>query len=223
MELPKTASGRVMPARAREAALPSSVGTSRRVSVTMPAVMLDAGGEDAAGGDAEALDALFDDPVVGGADGPDLDVAAAEFVDEGEHLGEDVLLDAGLGRMTRRRRASPLRGGPGTSGPSGRRCRVRRCRRGGSPVFGVDPVGGVAGDEAGLDAPVHEAGAGVAGPEGAVAVEDGYCGGEVEDGLVEFGGGEDAREDLWHCGSAFLRGAFVSPRDDSSVICAYFT
>ena len=61
----------------------------------------DAGGEDAVGGDAEALDALFDDPVVGGADGPDLDVAGAEFVDEGEHLGEDVLLRCGSAKKTR--------------------------------------------------------------------------------------------------------------------------
>ena len=191
--------------------------------MTMPAVMLDAGGEDAVGGDAEALDALFDDPVVGGADGPDLDVAVAELVDEGEHLGEDVLLDAGLEEdagggahllfaealVHLDHLAADVEFGDFAAEVA--------------PVFGVDPVGGVAGDEAGLDAPVHEAGAGVAGPEGAVAVEDGYCGGEVEDGLVEFCGGEDVWEDLWHGGSALLRGASVLPRDDSSVICSYFT
>ena len=41
-----------------------------------------------------------------------------------------------------------------------------------------------------LDGPAHEAGAGVAGPEGAVAVEDGDNRGEVQDGGVELGGGK---------------------------------
>jgi hypothetical protein len=46
----------------------------------------DAGGKDAAGGNVEALDAFFDDPVAGGADGPDLDslgLAAARRPDSG--------------------------------------------------------------------------------------------------------------------------------------------
>ena len=55
----------------------------------------DAGGEDAGGRDGEAADALLDDPVAGGADGPDVGAGGLEVADEGEHLGEDVGLDLG--------------------------------------------------------------------------------------------------------------------------------
>ena len=53
----------------------------------------DAGGEDAVGGDAEAAHAFFDDPVVGGADGPDVAAVVLQFGDEVRHFGEDVGLD----------------------------------------------------------------------------------------------------------------------------------
>ena len=43
----------------------------------------DAGGEDVAGGNVEALDAFFDDLVVGGADGPDFRALLLESGDEG--------------------------------------------------------------------------------------------------------------------------------------------
>jgi hypothetical protein len=58
-------------------------------------------GEDFFGGDVEAADALFDDPVRGGTDGPDLGAGGLEVVDEGEEFGEDVGFDVGgeeLGR-----------------------------------------------------------------------------------------------------------------------------
>src|SRR6202034_3704799 len=53
----------------------------------------DAGGEDVVGGDVEAADAFFDDPVVGGADGPDVAAVVLEVGDEGGEFGEDVGLD----------------------------------------------------------------------------------------------------------------------------------
>ena len=70
--------------------MPSSVGTSMRREVMRPSRTCDAGGEDAVRGDAEAADAFFDDPVVGGADGPDVGAGGAEVGDEGLHLGEDL-------------------------------------------------------------------------------------------------------------------------------------
>ncbi len=54
-----------------------------------------AGGEDAAGGNVEEFDAFFDDPVVGGADGPDFCSLLLEFGDEGAEFGEDLGLDVG--------------------------------------------------------------------------------------------------------------------------------
>ena len=53
----------------------------------------DASCEDAVGGDVEALDAFFNDPIAGGADGPDVDAVLLEVGDELEHFGEDVALD----------------------------------------------------------------------------------------------------------------------------------
>ena len=59
----------------------------------------------------------------------------------------------------------------------------------------VEPGDLFGGDELGVDGPVHEGGAGVAGPEGAVAVEYGDGGVEGVDAGVEFGGGEAAGGD----------------------------
>ena len=53
-----------------------------------------------------------------------------------------------------------------------------------------DPGDLVEGDELGVDGPVHEGGAGVAGPESAVAVEYGDLGVEGVDAGVEVWGGE---------------------------------
>ncbi len=149
---------------------------------------LHAGGEDSVGGDVESLDALFDDPVVGGADGPDVDAFGLEGGDELEHLGEDVLFDAGLEE-----------GAGGGAHLLFAEAVVHLDHLAAdvelgdlaalvAAVFGVDPVGGLAGDEAGLDGPGHKGGACVTGPEGAVAVEDGYGGGELVDGGVKLGG-----------------------------------
>jgi len=55
----------------------------------------------------------------------------------------------------------------------------------------VEPGDLVGGDEFGVDGPVHEGGAGVAGPEGAVAVEYGDAGVEGVDAGVEVWGGEE--------------------------------
>ena len=149
-----------------------------------------AGGEDAVGGDAEAGHAFFDDPVVGGADGPDVDAFGLEVGDELLHLGEDVGFDAGLEEGA---------GGGAHLGLAEALVHLDHLAADGDlgdlaalveAVAGVDPVVGLAGDEAGFDGPVHEAGAGVGGPEGAVAVEYGDGGGERVYGVVELGGAE---------------------------------
>ncbi len=58
-------------------------------------------------------------------------------------------------------------------------------------IADVEAGDGFGGEDAALDGPAHEAGAGVAGPEGAVAVEDGDDRVEGQDGGVEFGCGKD--------------------------------
>jgi len=54
----------------------------------------------------------------------------------------------------------------------------------------VEPLGGFAREQAGVHGPAHEGGTGVAGPEGAVAVEDGDFGREGVDVGVELPGSE---------------------------------
>ncbi len=185
MELPKTASAARIPTLRRETALPSSVGTSREGVGDDAVGDLDAGAEDAVGGDAEAEHALFDDPVVGGADGPDVDFAGLEFADEGEHFGEDVLLDAG---------GEEGAGGGAYFGLAEAVVHLNHLAADVelgdfaaeiASVLGVDPVGGLAGDQAGFKGPMHEAGTGIPGPKGAIAVEDGNLWIEFEDGLME--------------------------------------
>ena len=63
-------------------------------------------------------------------------------------------------------------------------------------IAGVEPGIGCGRQEAGFHGPAHEAGAGVAGPEGAVAVKngDGRC--ERVDAVVELCGGEDGGRGL---------------------------
>ncbi len=135
-----------------------------------------AGGEDVAGGDVEAADAFFDDPVVGGADGPDVAAVVLELGDEDGELGEDVGLDVVAEEL----------GGGGAEAVDGEAAvdgdHVAAdvvLGDGAALVAGVallDPVDLVEGDELGVDGPVHEGGAGVAGPERAVAVEYGDLG-----------------------------------------------
>src|ERR1700749_4781551 len=55
----------------------------------------DVGGEDAVGGNAEPLDAFFDDPVAGGTDRPDFSPGRLELADQGKEFGEDARLDFG--------------------------------------------------------------------------------------------------------------------------------
>src|SRR6185437_13345222 len=50
----------------------------------------DPGGEDTIRWNIEAADAFFDDPVVGGTDGPDLDATGLIVGDEGAEFGEDA-------------------------------------------------------------------------------------------------------------------------------------
>jgi len=148
------------------------------------------GGEDVAGGDGEAADAFFDDPVVSGADGPDVAAVVLELGDEDGEFGEDVGLDVV---------AEELGGGDaeavdGEAAVDGGHVAADVVLGDGAAlVAGVaflDPGDLVEGDEFGVDGPVHKGGAGVAGPESAVAVEYGDLGVESEDAGVEVRGGE---------------------------------
>ena len=223
MELPKTASGRVMPARASEVALPSSVGTSMRVSVTEPsATWTRAARTRLAGMSKRFTPSSMTQSLVE----LTAQISTLRLRSSSTRRSSRGRCSSRCGSQRRRGRryASPLRGGPGTSGPSGRRCRFGDLAAEVAAVSGIDPVGGFAGDEAGLDAPVHEAGAGVAGPEGAVAVEDGDLGERSRTAWWNSAGVRTLGEDLWHGRSALhCAGLPVLPRDDSSVICSYFT
>ena len=148
------------------------------------------GGQDVIGGDAELTDTFLDDPVVGGADGPDLGSKLVELVDEGLHLREDPRtnelgeVDAGDAAhlvLTQTLVHLDHFAADGELGDLAAEV---------GAIAAVDEVDDLAGDEAGLDGPLHELGAGVAGPEGAVAVEDGGAGGGIEDGVVELVGWE---------------------------------
>jgi len=150
----------------------------------------DAGAKDAVGWDVEALDAFFDDPVAGGADGPDVDAGGLELGDEFEHFREDVALDV-VGEE--------VGGGAAEFGFAEALVDLDHLAADGelgdlaalvAGVAVVEPVGGVAGEQAGVHGPAHEGGACVAGPEGAVAVENGDFGGELENAGVELCGGE---------------------------------
>jgi len=149
-----------------------------------------AGREDVVGGDVEAADAFFDDPVVGGADGPEVAAFLLELGDEGGEFGEDVGLDVVAEEL----------GGGGAEAIDGEAA-VDGDHVAADVVLGdggvfiafvalLDPGDLVEGDELGVDGPVHEGGAGVAGPEGAVAVEYGDLWVEGVDAGVEVGGGE---------------------------------
>ena len=164
----------------------------------------DPGGQDVIGGDAEVTDAFLDDPVVGGADGPDLGAEQVELIDEVLHLREDSRA-AELGEVDASDSAHLVFSqtlvhldhfaADGEFGDFAAEI---------GAVAAVDEVDDLAGDETGLDGPFHELGAGIAGPEGAVAIEDGDVWGGVEDGGVEVGGlqGGD-RNDGAHGGLTF--------------------
>lgn len=148
------------------------------------------GCEDATGGNVKALDAFFHDPVVGGTDGPDFRALLLEFGDEGAELGEDLRLDVGTevfggsaaelvfveAGVDLDHFAADLEFGDFALAVEA--------------VAGVDPVGGIAGEEADVHCPVHESDAGVAGPKGTVAVKDGGAGIGSEDFTLELLGRE---------------------------------
>lgn len=150
----------------------------------------DAGGKDAGGGNVEALDAFFDDPVVGGTDGPDFGALLLEFGDEGAEFGEDLRFDVG----------AEIFGGGSAEFVFVEAAvdldhftadvQLGDFSLAVEAMAGVDPVGGVAGEQADVHGPGHEADAGVAGPEGAVAVEDGDAGLGGKDFLLELLGCE---------------------------------
>ncbi len=165
------------------------------------AVGFDACGEDAVGGDVEALDAFFDDPVVGGADGPDVAAVSLEVGNEGEHLREDVGFDVGAEEV----------GGGVAEGVDGETAvnldHLAADVEFGDGALAVAVVAGVepgdlrGGDELVVDGPAHERGAGVAGPEGAVAIEDSDFRRERVDACVEGGSGEVLGE---RCGQGWI-------------------
>ena len=117
MELPKTASGacRRRDADAAEGFDFVFVGgdVDEAVGDEAGGVDLYAGGEDVVGGDVEAADAFFDDPVVGGGDGPDVAAVVLELGDEDGEFGEDVGLDVVAEEAGRRRCGGFRRGGRG--------------------------------------------------------------------------------------------------------------
>ena len=207
MELPKTASGEGTPARRREATLPSSVGTSVRVSVTSPLTICTRAERTRLAG---MLNRWTPSSMTQSLVELTAQISTLRLRSSSTRASISGKMFFSM-RVWKKTRAAPshLLFAEATCCISTiwpQMSRFGDFATEVATVFGVDPVGCVAGDEAGLDAPVHEARAGVTGPEGAVAVEDGYFGGEVEDGLVEFCGGERDWEDLWHGGSAFLRG-----------------
>src|ERR1039458_5038565 len=69
----------------------------------------------------------------------------------------------------------------------------------------VEPIDGIAREQSAIDSPAHEAGAGVARPQRAVAIEGGDLGRQRVDGGVEAGGGEN----IGLCGGAHLWGALL--------------
>ena len=173
------------------------------VLVMKPSDDGDARGENALRWDAKVADALFDDPVIRGADGPDFAAGGAEIGDQALHLWEDVGMNLG---------AEEGGGGAAKLGLFEAGVELHHLAADGEfgdvageveAVAGVDPVGGIAGDESGVDGPEHEVIAGVAAPEGAVAVEDGGAGRERENGAVEVVGRQTCRQGQGQACSCF--------------------
>ena len=149
------------------------------------------GCEDAGGFDAEAANAFFDDPVAGGTDGPDLDAAELEFADEDFHLGEDVAFDLGGEEFGRGGAEVGLAEAGVDLDHLATDFEFGDLAGEIAAVADVEAGDGFGGEDALLDSPAHEAGAGVAGPEGSIAVEDGDDRIEVQNRGVEFSGGEN--------------------------------
>ena len=111
----------------------------------------DAGGEDTLRRNAEVANAFFDDPVVSGADSPDLAAGGAQVGDQALHLRKDVGTDLGadeggcsaaeLGFLEAGVELHHLSADSEFGDVAGEI----------EAVAGIDPVGGIAGDESGLD------------------------------------------------------------------------
>jgi hypothetical protein len=153
----------------------------------------DAGGEDALRRDTEVANTLFDDPVVGGADGPDLASGGLEISDQALHLRKNVGVDLGAEE-----------GGSSTAELGLFEAGVELHHLSADSQFGdvagaieavagIDPVGGIAGDQSGFDGPEHEPIAGVSAPESAVAVEDSRARRQREDCAMEVASGQVGR------------------------------
>ena len=167
----------------------------------------DAGGEDALRRDAKFADAFFDHPVVGGGDGPYFNTGILQFVHESDHDGEE----AGLNVI-----AEVLRGGVANGSFREAAVDLGHLAADGDLVDFAAVVAGVAVEEAfcgfrreqaGVDGMRHEAGAGVAGPEGAVEVEDGGARVACADGGQKLLSGKGFRSG--GNGHAFHDGSFV--------------
>ena len=132
----------------------------------------DLGSEYAVLGDREGAGTWGDDPFVGGTDGPQIGTESAEECYDALHLGEDVSADVqvevDLGGLAQLAFADAgvdlghLAANPGLADLAGLV----------GAMASVDPVARAARDEALFHRPDHEAVAGVAAPESAVAVYD---------------------------------------------------
>jgi len=142
-------------------------------------------GENPVLGDAEAADALGDDPTIGGADGPEFDANVAESGYQGLHFLKDALVHE-FADILRGSGAEFLIAQAGvdlyhlpadgsfadTAGAIGAMARI-------------DPVAGGAGDESLLKRPGHKAVSGVATPKCSITIENGNFRFAVEDLLLE--------------------------------------
>lgn len=157
------------------------------------------GGKDADVRDAEFAYTFRDDPFVGGTDGPKLDASVLEGGEEGRNFREDAGLDD----------VCHVSGGGGAEfglveagvdlDHLAADLQLRDLAGEVGAVTGVDPVSGGARDEALLDGPFHESVAGVAAPDGAVAIEDGHAWAALKDLAFEFCGGPFVNLHLCRC------------------------
>jgi hypothetical protein len=114
-----------------------------------------------------------------------------QLTDQGEHLREDIIFDAGAEEL----------GGCGAHLALAQSLVHLHHLAADidfadiaalvSAVALVQPVDGLTLQQPGLNAPAHEARAGVARPQGPVAVEDGGLGRQLVHGDVEFGGAKN--------------------------------
>ena len=123
-------------------------------------------------------------------DGPDVAVVVLELGDEEGEFGEDV----GLDELGEEMGGGAAEGINGEASVDGGHVAADVVLVDGlilvAFVAGEDPVDFLGGQQFGVDGPVHEGGAGVARPEGSVAVEDGDLRGEGMDASVKVRGGE---------------------------------